>query len=263
MGRIVLKCWFVFACVAASLHANAYADQSLTNENPQVVLLHGLGRSAASMAPLAESLQAAGFVVCNIAYPSRRYSIAELAESFVAPKIAQCFSDARQPTHFVTHSLGGIIVRQLAAAGLVSNVGRVVMLSPPNQGTEVVDKLGKERLFEAITGPAGGELGTGADALPQRLGPAPFELGIITGTRSINIFLSMMIPGTDDGKVSVARAKLDGMKDSVTVPAAHPFIMKNDVAIEQTLHFLRHGWFAHEFRPLRRPTQAYFKRVAR
>lgn len=206
------------------------------------------------MAPLAGSLEAAGFAVCNIAYLSRHYSVAALAEIFVAPKIAQCFSDAGQPIHFVTHSLGGIVVRQFAAAGLVANVGRAAILSRPNQGREVVNKLGQEPLFEAITG---------ADALPQRLGHAPFELGIITGTRSINLFLSKMIPGSDDGKVSVARAKLDGMKDFVTVPAPHSFVMKSGAAIRQTLDFLRRGWFAHEFQPLRRPTQAYFKRVAR
>ena len=252
-----------FACAVALLSANSYGDESLADVKQQVVLLHGLGRSSASMAPLAESLQGAGFAVCNVAYPSRRYSIAVLSENFVAPKVSQCFPDERLPVHFVTHSLGGIIARQLASAGLVANFGRVVMLSPPNQGTEVVDKLGREPLFEVITGPAGGELGTSAAALPQRLGPAAFELGVITGTRSINLLLSMMIPGDDDGKVSVARAKLEGMKDFVTVPAAHPFIMKSDVAIKQTLHFLQHGWFIHEFRPLRRAPQAYFKRVAR
>jgi triacylglycerol lipase len=198
------------------------------------------------MSSLADALIKAGYDVCNIAYPSRKHAIAAIAEKFVAPSIRECFPDASLPVNFVTHSLGGIVVRQLAYAGLIENFGRVVMLSPPSQGSEVVDKLGKLRLFEMINGPAGNELGTGPDALPAQLGPAPFEHGIIAGTRSINLFLSLMIPGIDDGKVSVKRTKSEGMKDFLTVQAAHPFIMKNAEVIEQTIHFLRHGEFMHQ-----------------
>ncbi len=231
---------FVFIAV---LSASAFADAPL---KAKVVILHGLARTPASMSSMAKALEAAGYEVCNVAYPSRQHSVAVLAVNFVAPKIVECVSDPQQAIHFVTHSLGGIVVRQLAAAGLIANFGRVVMLSPPNQGTEIVDKLGKLRLFEVINGPAGSELGTGANELPMRLGPASFELGVITGTRSINMFLSLMIPGADDGKVSVNRAKLEGMKDFVTVPTAHPFIMKSSAAIEQTMHFLKRGEFMHQ-----------------
>jgi hypothetical protein len=124
-------------------------------------------------------------------------------------------------------------------------MGRVVMLSPPNQGTEIVDRLGELWLFKFMEGPAAGQLGTGSGSLPRRLGPAPFEVGVITGTRSINLLLSILIPGIDDGKVAVDRARLDGMADFLTVPVSHPFIMRSARVIEQTLHFLRHGSFAH------------------
>jgi triacylglycerol lipase len=235
--RDLVFVFFISLFIAAFGTANAEATK------PRVVLLHGLARSAASMDRMSKTLAAAGFDVCNVSYPSRRYGIAALAENFVAPKILECFQDKQQPIHFVTHSLGGIIVRQLAFAGLVENFGRVVMLSPPNQGTEVVDKLGSLALFFAVSGPAGRELGTSADALPAQLGIPPFEFGIITGTRSINLFLSLMIPGPDDGKVSVKRAKLDGMKDFLAVPVTHPFIVKNPNVIDQTIHFLRYATF--------------------
>ena len=210
-----------------------------------VVVLHGLARSTMSMSKMVESLEEAGYEVCNVAYPSREYTIEVLSVDFVAPAIAHCFPERKQPLHFVTHSLGGIIVRQLAASGAISNVGRVVMLSPPNQGSEIVDKLGGWWLFKIINGPAGEELGTGEEALPRRLGPAPFELGIITGNRSINPILSTLIPGVDDGKVSLTNAKLSSMKDFLVVPSSHPFIMKNADAIKQTIYFLKHGTFLH------------------
>lgn len=223
--------------------AQAAATPSPADSAPTVVLLHGLARTPASMSRMAAVLEAEGWRVCNLGYPSRRYPVEVLAREHVAPAVAQCVGASEGPVHFVTHSLGGIIVRQLAASGAVPRMGRVVMLSPPNHGSEVVDRLGRWGLFKFINGPAGGELGTSADALPQRIGEAAFEVGILTGDRSINWLLSGMIAGPDDGKVSVASARLAGMKDFAVLHATHPFIMRNREAIRHTVHFLRHGVF--------------------
>jgi triacylglycerol lipase len=229
----------------ASAGSSAFKDAPKVNGAGHVVLLHGLARSATSMTKLAESLQAHGYTVCNVEYPSRDYSIEVLAKEHVAPAIKLCFPQQEQ-IHFVTHSLGGIIVRQLAEQSAKGRIGRVVMLSPPNHGSEVVDKLGNVWGFGWLNGPAGLELGTGAESLPLKLGPAKFEVGIITGVRSINPFLSTLIPGQDDGKVGVEHAKLDGMSDFIVLRCSHPFIMKSDRAIEQTLHFLKYGSFRHD-----------------
>jgi pimeloyl-ACP methyl ester carboxylesterase len=193
-----------------------------------------------------EALEMDGYRVCNVEYPSRDHSIEILAAEFVAPAIAKCFPNGGdKPIHFVTHSLGGIIVRQLAATHAVPNLGRVVMLSPPNHGSEVVDKLGGFKLFGWINGPAGNELGTNPASAPLRLGPATFELGVITGARTVNPFLSMMIPGKDDGKVAINNAKLAGMADFLVLRCSHPMIMKSPHAIDQTLYFMHHGAFLH------------------
>lgn len=227
---------------------------------PQVVLLHGLARGAASMQPMARALEQDGYAVCNLGYPSREHSIDALAREHVAPQIARCFPQRAGALHFVTHSMGGIIVRELARTGAAGPIGRVVMLGPPNQGSEVVDRLGDWRLFQALNGPAGGELGTAGDSAPQRLGPARFELGIIAGNRSINWMLSLLIPGPDDGKVAVARAGLEGMQDFVVLRASHPFIMQSPQAIAQTLAFLRQGRFLHEPAASTVPVSSYERR---
>jgi triacylglycerol lipase len=125
----------------------------------------------------------------------------------------------------------------------IERLGRVVMLGPPNQGGEVVDRLGEWALFGKINGPAGKQLGTGPGFVPNRLGPVKFELGIIAGDRSINWINSMIIPGPDDGKVSVKRTKVAGMKEHIIIPASHPFLMRNAQAIGATLRFLRSGTF--------------------
>jgi hypothetical protein len=117
------------------------------------------------------------------------------------------------------------------------------MLGPPNQGSEVVDKLGQRWLFRKITGPAGTELATDANAIPRMLGPANYSVGVIAGNRSLNWINSLMIPGRDDGKVSVERTELAGMAGHVVVRATHPFLVRNQTAIRQTISFLRTGRF--------------------
>lgn len=207
-----------------------------------VVVLHGLGRSYRSMKKMAMALDRAGLHVQNIAYPSTDHDFEALLD-IVTNTLESCCLDGRTPVHFVTHSLGGIILRAYANRRGISGIGRVVMLSPPNQGTELVDELRDFRLFSWISGPTGSQMGTGSDSVPLSLGPVRFELGVITGDRSFNPLYSSLIPGEDDGKVSVERAKVEGMKDFLVMPHSHSFIMNSDEVIRQTIYFLEHGQF--------------------
>jgi len=206
-----------------------------------VILLHGLARTDRSMKKLERALVEQGYHVVNVGYQSTRHDVDTLAESAIAPALEACPAGNR--IHFVTHSLGGILVRQYLERHAIDNLGRVVMLGPPNQGSEVVDRLGDFPGFHFIYGDAGLELGTGKASLPKRLGRADFDLGIIAGTRSINLLLSRMIPGANDGKVSVENTRLEGMRDHLEMPVTHTFMMQNPQVIEQVVHYLRHGKF--------------------
>jgi triacylglycerol lipase len=210
----------------------------------EVILLHGLCRTSRSMVKMENALTGAGYKVRNVDYPSRTASIQKLADDAIGKAVADCENDGPAKINFVTHSLGGILVRSYLARHAISNLGRVVMLAPPNQGSEVVDKLGSFFLFKWLNGPAGNELGTDKNSTPNKLGPANFPVGIIAGDRSINWINSLLIPGRDDGKVSVERTKLAGMSDHIVIHATHPFIMKNREAIRQTIQFLRTGSFS-------------------
>ncbi|HEV2320365.1 MAG TPA: alpha/beta fold hydrolase [Verrucomicrobiae bacterium] len=213
-------------------------------ESGHVILLHGICRTSRSMAKMQRVLTAAGYVVWNVDYPSRTALIPKLADDAIGKAIAQCRNRGAGKIDFVTHSMGGILVRSYLARHSVPDLGRVVMLAPPNQGSEIVDKLGGLKLFKQLHGPAGNELGTDRDSLPNQLGPAGFPVGIIAGDRSINWINSLfIIPGPDDGKVSVKRAKLIGMSDFIVIHATHTFITRNRQAIEQTIAFLRNGKF--------------------
>ena len=212
-------------------------------KNQSVVVLHGLVRSSASMNKVSQALNESGYTVCNIQYPSRKHGISELATDFVYPEIKQCLDNLEQPINFVTHSLGGIIVRQLARSTDIK-INRVVMLSPPNHGSELVDKLKILPLFGLINGQAGLSLGTEADSIPNTLGEVTFETGIIVGNKSYNPVYSYLIPGADDGKVSLSSARVARMKDFLVVPHSHSFMMNSDAVIKQTLGFLENGNFA-------------------
>ena len=211
-----------------------------------VVLLHGLGRTHRSMGPMAAFLASAGYHTANIDYPSTDDVIEALAEAAVTEGIASCRSAVPgTPIHFVTHSMGGILVRYYLARHRVPELGRVVMISPPNQGSEVAEALRGLPFYRWLNGPAGQQLGTGPGSLPAALGPVDFPLGIITGSESsiFDFWLSGVFTGENDGKVSVARTKVAGMTDFIVVPHSHTFIMQQDDVMAQVRFFLKNGRF--------------------
>ncbi len=206
-----------------------------------VVLLHGLGRTRRSMRRIAAALQAAGYRVVNRGYPSTRRSIERLAAEVVPAAMTAC--DGVAPVHFVTHSLGGILVRQYFQSHPVPPGSRMVMLSPPNQGSEAAERARRQALARWLLGPAVTQLGTGPDGVPATLGPIDLEIGVIAGSRSLDFWFGRLFDGPHDGKVSVAAAQLEGQQDFLVLPCSHPFIMRDTRVVGQVLYFLAHGRF--------------------
>ncbi len=211
-----------------------------------VILLHGMGRTHYSMSLIEDALLESGYQVWNQSYPSLTKSVGELATPAIEPGLKYCAENKSAPIHFVTHSLGGILVRYYLQEHDIENLGRIVMLAPPNQGSEITDEMKDDFIYQTFLGPAGQELETAQESLPNRLRPIPGEIGIIAGEKNGKPWFLPEIPGKDDGKVAVARTRLPEMKDFLLVKSGHTFIMRNEKVIQQILHFLAHGKFQHD-----------------
>jgi triacylglycerol lipase len=218
-----------------------------------ILLLHGLGRTAMSMSWLARDFRAAGFFVVNRGYPSRSGAV----ESFM-PRVRQQIAECQQARpsgriHFVTHSMGGILLRQYFSdldqntQYNAANFGRAVMLGPPNQGSEIVDTWGKRWWFKFVLGDAGSSLGTNPYSKPMQLPSLPIEFAVIAGTtgkigaRWFGLLPSFNRP--NDGKVAVASAKLAGMKDFVEVAIGHTTLPIHRTSRALAMQFVLHGTF--------------------
>lgn len=213
----------------------------VSSDQETVILLHGMWRNARAMNRLEAGLRAAGYRTVNVSYPSTDFGIEELAVRFLHPAVERVIGGR---VHFVTHSMGGILARYYLETHPVKNLGRVVMLAPPNQGVEMADRYGHWSVVRWATGPAGRQLGTGDASLPRALGPVDFDLGVIAGTKGRNIF-SCMIPGQDDGLVSVESTKVAGMRDFLVLDQNHYWLKRDETAIQETIHFLKDGSFSH------------------
>lgn len=211
-----------------------------------VVLLHGLGLGAWAMKRIERGLERDGYRVINVSYPSRSLPLDQIAGEWIPSLLAKHHAERAPTLHFVTHSMGGIALRGYLRTHTPANLGRVVMIAPPNQGTRLVDRVGTWWAFRMFTGANGVQLGTGIDSAPRRWGPwsSPAALGIIAGDHTLNPLFSHWVgPDANDGKVSVASTRLEGMTDHLVLPYSHTWLQYHTPVIDQVRAFLRQGRF--------------------
>ncbi|MCH2105267.1 MAG: alpha/beta hydrolase [Planctomycetes bacterium] len=229
---------------ALGLLAGCCSPPAVPDKAESVVVIHGLGRTPASMKLLVSRIEGSGYSVTNFGYPSTSEPI-EALTALLGAELEERFGEGSSEVHFVTHSMGGVLVRSYLNEQPEPHQGRVVMLSPPNQGSEIIDTFADSELLRSLLGPAGMKLGTD-EGVTSELGPVRFELGVLTGDRSLSPLGSWLIPGPDDGKVSVESASVEGVSDFRVVHATHTFIMNRRDVAEEVVHFLERG----EFLPL-------------
>jgi pimeloyl-ACP methyl ester carboxylesterase len=235
--RLLVACCLLAATVARAVEPDC------------VVLLHGIGMRAYVMKRIETALRAEGYRTVNLSYPSRRMPFEQIAGEYLPARLRE-HDVARAPrVHFVTHSMGSLVVRKLIQDARPANLGRVVMIGPPNQGSAAADRAKESALLRKFLGGNLVRLGTGEDAIARTLGPADFEVGIIAGEVALNPVFGDALGGRNDGAVAVESAKLDGMRDFLVVPYSHTVMLWRTAVVDQVRAFLREGKFARQDSP--------------
>ncbi|MFZ5497140.1 MAG: esterase/lipase family protein [Verrucomicrobiota bacterium] len=214
-----------------------------TTEPDCVVLLHGIGMRAYVMQRLESALRADGYRTVNLSYPSRKMPFEQLASEYLPAQLAKHAVAGAPHLHFVTHSMGSLIVRKLIQDARPANLGRVVMIGPPNHGSTAADAAKENVLLRKFLGGNLVRLGTGEDAIVRTLGPADFEAGVIAGEVALHPVFGRTLGGKNDGAVTVESAKLEGMRDFLVVPWSHTVMLWRTEVVDQVRAFLRDGKF--------------------
>ena len=238
-----MKAALLFLCTLMPITARPHTPAKAPESRDCVVLLHGIAGAPVWLKRLEWSLERQGYEVHSIAYPSTRLPLERLAREHLAPAVERIKVAPGRKIHFVTHSLGGLLLRQYLRERTPGNLGRVVMLGPPNQGSEIADWLKSNWFYKLVLGPGGQQLGTSTNDFPHQLGPVNFPLGVIAGDFSLNPVFSRRLPGPDDGKVSVASTRVDGMSDFLVTRSSHTWLIWKRPVIDQVVAFLDAGQF--------------------
>ncbi|HES59660.1 MAG: hypothetical protein JW956_06145 [Calditrichaceae bacterium] len=223
----------------ASAQNISLSDNDAEKED-YVYILHGFAQSKWSMKLLSLRLEKAGFVVERIGYKSLNRSPKDILRD-ITEQINADLPDTNYTVHFVGQSLGGLMIRAYLDSNRIANLGRVVLIGTPNQGTPVVDKY-RDSWWMKILGPMPRALGTDANSFPNSIDDPYYPVGIIAGNMKIEINEEMM-PGEDDGIVPLKSTILEAMTDMVIIETNHIFLPKSLPAAKQTIAFLRTGRF--------------------
>lgn len=216
---------------------------SAENTRGSVVLLHGHGRTRHSMRKLEQACRRAGYRSFALGYNG--HGKMETILAGLHGPITAIERDTDGPIHFITHSLGGLVARAYIAKHRPERLGRVVMLAPPNKGSELADLLSRLRLDHIVLGHSRRFLTLGRTPEHERvLGVVDYDLGIVAGTRAIApLFSRLILPTPNDGKVSVAATRVWGMKDFAVLPVPHMLMPWEGRVIAHCLQFLERGDF--------------------
>lgn len=243
---VLLALLFCTSCTHCTQQQSLNMTQEQTNKDEMVVLLHGILRSKTDMLFLRKFFEKHGYKTLNILYPSREQNLEGLSD-FINDKITNAPNKTENTKlHFVTHSMGGLITRYYIHREKPKNLGKVVMLGPPNTGSELADWLSDTKvlapLFKGLFGPASAQLRTDYEHIDNDI---TYPLGVIAGSASVNPLAPWILDGEHDGIVPVERTKIEGMTDHIILSATHSFMMFNGDVMEQALHFLEHDAFDH------------------
>jgi hypothetical protein len=251
----VRQAWGTFGECKTALERIKIKRKLQPMKGKAVIVLHGICGTRSHMSSICQFLETnGGYEVFNVAYPTTQKEIAEHAKT-----LAQIIDnlDGIEELNFVGHSMGNLVIRHYLndldiaeksrPAGELPKkhpkFNRFVMLAPPNHGSGLAKYFADNLIYKSVTGDSGQQLGQDWAKIESHLGTPDFEFGIIAGGKGDEKGYNPIIAGDNDGVIGVETTKLDGAKEFVVIPAVHPFLQSNFLAMKYTLHFLKEGTF--------------------
>jgi triacylglycerol lipase len=217
-------------------HVTVWTPPQVPGADPPevVVIVHAIWRwPGYSMRRLVREGVARGYEVVYFRYSGL---LADLDTN--TQRLADFLQDYRgRQINFVTHSYGGLIVRNLLWNFRIPNVHRFVMIATPNQGSNFADTWCRSLPYRLIFGLGGTQL-TSAGA--RRIGVPDVEYGIIAGSGS---GINPWAPGANDGVVGVSEAYLPGAREFRVVDGMHEALPNKPRVVRAVYNFLETGSF--------------------
>jgi hypothetical protein len=213
------------------------------------IVLHGLFRTRSCMSAIGGALtNAGGYTVFCMGYPTTRGSVETHARSL--DSVVRSLEGISE-LNFIGHSLGNLVVRHWLKDFISADrslpkgqtFGRMVMLAPPNHQPQLATALIRGSLARLVAGPSAEALASGWETLAHRLGTPNFEFGILAGGKQDAKGFNPLLPGDDDGVVTVESTRLAGARDFRILPVLHSFFMNDKRVHEHAIRFLQHGHF--------------------
>jgi hypothetical protein len=217
------------------------SDAANTAPKEFVFVLHGLAGGGLTISPLANRIEDAGYETKIIDYKTLGTTPEEIMLE-VSSKIKFAMPlDTNMTINFVGYSLGSIVIRAYLDRDTLSNLGRVVLIAPPNKGSPLADFF-KDTWIIDLFGETIQLLGTDSTSFPNSIGDPYYPVGIIAGVgaSSLNNFY---LPGLDDGIVPLESTKLNNATDIIAFDESHIFMKFKKKIANQTIEFLKNGKF--------------------
>ncbi|MDF2965453.1 MAG: alpha/beta fold hydrolase [Rickettsiaceae bacterium] len=231
-----------FVCTVLAFLSIIFSLSSFA-EPECVIILHGFGQTNRAMAPIKTFLQDYNYKVINVTYPSRTYDIENLANLKIKPQLTQCLNQAEK-VHFVGYSMGGVIARYIIENNAIKNLGKVVLIASPIKGSDISSKLSKNSMFKFLFGPAVADLASDSILLKNLKKNVSYPVGIITASKSHNPITSLfLLPGKNDGTVTLASTEIEGLRDRISIDANHNSVIYLKETHQQILNFIKLGRF--------------------
>lgn len=211
----------------------------------EVYLLHCYFCPAMVMDRIEKSCVKENFTTVNYHYKS----ISENLDTLGHELYREIKNSGIDSVSFVTHSMGALVVRSMLQYSQLDekfpDIFRIVMIAPPNHGSEMADFGSTVELLPNFLGPNLELMKTDSNSYVNNL-PVPYrsEVGLIIGSLgSEKQGYNPFIKGDNDGLVTPASAKMGIEKDFAVVKEFHGLLPQRKIVCKLVVEFLKTGAF--------------------